>query len=251
MTSWSLSQGSSVRGGTWASTSAGGNGAAGYPPSAGLGCQGQTQDRAHLRFCNGPRKGGAQVLVAGMTPSVMFGVGVTGIAAAAAISGSEGVLRSVDLGMDPRGRHDARVELITGPLCQYVAEWWRAADSCTSFGTHLSPGFLVNAFRSAKAGAACVAAALKSRVQPAVAWQSQHTGLRRMGERDPSLKQRSLWLVDQVSAAGKAADSARKSMPLTVCGRARRSNLQVTTSIPRAPCGSTHQFIGVGNAAIP
>ena len=47
------------------------------------------------------------------------------------------------------------VEAITGPLCLYAADWWRATDSDNSQDTHLFPDVLVSAFRSAKAGTLC------------------------------------------------------------------------------------------------
>ena len=81
------------------------------------------------------------MFVAGITNSVVFGVGVTGISPAhlkrvrsqaVKAFGCGRPLCSYDLGMVLHGRHDPVVEAITGPLCQYAAEWWRATDDGTS-----------------------------------------------------------------------------------------------------------------------
>ena len=45
------------------------------------------------------------------------------------------------------GRHDPAVEAVTGPLCQYAAEWWRVTDPSNPSGTAFSAGFLVEAFQ--------------------------------------------------------------------------------------------------------
>ena len=113
--------------------------------------QSQTQNGAHRPVLQKLTQRKAKVLLAGITQSVMFGVpSLTGT-----FSSSEGVrvwwpVAFGRLGSGPR--HDPAVEAITGPLCQYAAEWWRATDACSSLGTPLSPGFLVNSLPPAKAG---------------------------------------------------------------------------------------------------
>ena len=170
---------------------------------------------------------GPIVFVASITPSDVRFCQLKQVRSQAAQAfGFGSPLRSVDSGMVLHGRHDPVVGAITGPLCQYAAERWRAADASSPWGTHLSPALLgqsVSCSRSGmescghwhQAGARAVIgnavlpanptyllthdgsvvslmlispAALKSRVRSAVAFQASRNGLWRIGECDPSLE---------------------------------------------------------------
>ena len=115
----------------------------------------QFLDGAHLQVLNWLTQRRRKVFVARVAPSVMFGVGVAGIAPAhfrqvlsraAKAFGFGGPFCSVDSGMVLHGRLDPAVEAVTGHLRQHAGEWWRETDPSTTPGAHFSPGFLVGAF---------------------------------------------------------------------------------------------------------